>query len=244
MPKEDIIIPQIEKILNTTNIPNLLDTLNDTNKKIVSSIIVETIKLIYFRQVEKNNKTLNNKEVAFLLKLSFFHQIKKTVFILDFSSSLRCLFGIPKETKAQEWFIDNIVTKKRMVDIYNREIIIKEDDIDCIYKDAETQLHIVATENYKLERAKRIPWIQSTIEKTKEIYKLNKPNFNCEDFFYVGTFNIALQNGSEPYHTNYYIVVARRKYKLKEIEFITSYPIFDYLTFLKYIERWEPFETK
>jgi len=249
MGKDCILAPQIEEILLKKKISDLLNILNEDNKQIVSCLIIETIKLAYFRQIKKGDKTLNNKEVAFLLKLSFFHQTRKTEFNLGLSDPLRILFGIPKESNAQEWFIDNIVTKKKIIDTYKREIIIKEGDIDCIYKDEETQQHIVKTENYRIERAKRIPWIPLTIEQTKEIYRLNKPGWGCEDFFYVGTFNVVLRPDTQKKeillpHINYYVVVARRKYKLKEIEFVTAYPIFDYLTFLKYIERWEPFEDK
>lgn len=251
MSKDYIIPTHIEEILRKHNLSELLNVLNEPNKEIVSALIVETIKLSYFRQLHKGNKALNSKEITHLLNLSFFHQSKKTEFIVPLSSPLRALFGIPEESKAEEWFIDKIISRGKICDIYNREIIIK-DELDCYYKDAITQKHIVATENYKLERAKRLPWIPLTIEKTKEIYRLEKPNFKCEEFYYVGTFKVELmqdilEGETKPkYHMNYYIVGTRRKYKLNEIQLITTYPIFNYLDLLRYIERWEPFygETK
>lgn len=41
---------------------------------------------------------------------------------------------------------------------------------------------------------------------------------------------------------HYFIVLARRKYGMKTLEFVTEFPMFDYFDFLQYLERWQPFE--
>ena len=140
------------------------------------------------------------------------------------------------------------MASKELFDKFERKIIIPDSAIDCFYKDDISGKHKIAPEYYRLYRARRLPWVIPTLEKSEEIYVLDKPRFKCMEYFYISIFNIPYEsldeedNAVEKYHKNYFIVMARRYYNLRELEFITEFPMFDYFDLLQYIEKWKPFE--
>jgi len=140
------------------------------------------------------------------------------------------------------------MVSKQIFDVHERKIIIPERAIDCFYKDEITGKHKIAPEYYRLYRARRLPWVIPTLERSGEIYILDKPKYKCTEYFYIGTFDIPYEfldeedNVIEKYHRNYFIAMARRKYDLQELTFETEYPMFDYFDLLQYIEKWQPYE--
>ncbi|MCG8430280.1 MAG: hypothetical protein MJA29_03820 [Candidatus Omnitrophica bacterium] len=238
----DYIIPDaIAKKLMGNSLEDLLAILLPGNRDLTRGIFFEALRMIYLRQVSRG-KILNNKEITHLLNLAHFHQCKKTDILVSQHSPLKILMGNSvDEDRARLWFIDNLASRT-ITDTFGREIIIRDERIDCIYKDELQQKHTVDPAFFRKYRAKRLPWIKPTLEQSREVYRLDKPRYKCEEFFYVASVTIESPTGV--CYRDYYIVLARKKYGKKQLEFITEYPIFNYLDLLKFIERWLPFEPK
>ena len=140
------------------------------------------------------------------------------------------------------------MTRQEIFDRHGRKIIVPDEAIDCIYKDEMTGRHIVNDKYYRLYRARRLPWIIPTLKSSKEIYFLDKPKVECREFFYIAEFAIPYEdlNGENQFieksHLSYFVVLARRKYRMQTLEFITAYPMFDYFDLLQYMEKWQLFE--
>ena len=75
-------------------------------------------------------------------------------------------------------------------------------------------------------RARRLPWVIPTLKDSKEIYFLDKPKVGCREFFYIAEFAIPYEDlneetqSIEKSHLSYFVVLARRKYKMQTLEFI------------------------
>jgi len=239
---------KIKEILPTPDdFEKCIKTLNLKSEHLLKSVFLVTAKLAKCRENRQPNTPLNSKGLTFLTQTAHFHIKNQTV--IDSIKEKRLL---PKSTTgdtAELYFIDHM-TNKSIKDIYGREIKIQDSNIDCYYKDDDSFRHIIAPENYKLYRARRLPWVIPSIMTSNEIYQLDKPKFKCTDFFYVTKFLIPYEDvnendiAEERYHENHFITVARRKYNMKTLDFVTEYPIFDYFDLLKYIERWSPYEDK
>lgn len=232
----------IEQIQNN-DFNVLFRSLKLRSEEMVKAILFTTAKLAYWRE-NRLNRILNAKDVAFIMKSAHFHLTKKKEFAA--TNGLRLLRKGITCDQAQEYFIDNMATKE-IFDIHERKIIIPDRAIDCFYKDEITGRHKIAPEYYRAYRSRRLPWVIPTIEKSNEIYVLDKPKYKCADFFYVGVFDIPYEaldeedNAIEKYHRNYFIAVARRKYGMQELTFETEYPMFDYFDLLQYVEKWQPY---
>ncbi len=235
---------KVKEILEAQDFATLFSLLNLKSEKVIKAVLFITAKLAYWRE-RRFDRILLSKDISFITMLAHFHLTRKTDFMA--TNQYRILRKDITCEEAQEYFIDHMVSKE-VFDIFERKIIIPEGALDCFYKDEITGKHRVAPEYYRLYRARRLPWVIITLEKTQEIYVLNKPKYKCEEFFYVGFFDIPFEyldeedNVVERYHSNYFIVLARRKYKMKELEFVTEYPMFDYFDLLQYIEKWKPYE--
>jgi hypothetical protein len=233
----------LEKI-NSNSFDSLFDGLKLQSDDKVKFILFSTAKLAYWRE-NRLHRQLSTKDLAFLLKTAHFHFNKKTEFSSTKEQSL--LDKNITEEEAQLYFID-CMSAKKFFDVFRREISIPDSSLDCCYKDEVSGKHKICSEYYRIYRARRLPWVIPTLKQSEEIYELDKPQMKCREYFYISSFNIPYtdleDNAAEKYHKNYFVVLARRKYDKKELEFITEFPMFDYFDLLQYIERWRPYEGK
>jgi len=235
---------KIQRIIQSNDFDSLFKALSLKSENTVKAICFMLAKLAYWREL-RLKRPLSSKDLTFLSKIAHFHivnkiQIKATGRVKLLPKDIAC-------DKAQEYFIDEM-TRQEVSDRHGRKIIIPDEAIDCIYKDEMTGRHTVEDQYYRLYRARRLPWIIPTLKDSKEIYFLDKPKVCCREFFYIAECAIPyedLNEEKEPIeksHLSYFVVLARRKYKMQTVEFITAYPMFDYFDLLQYMERWQPFE--
>ena len=235
---------KLSELLEKKDFNALFSSLKLRSEETVKSILLTTAKLAYWREL-RLNRILSIKDISFIMKTAHFNFTKRSQFTA--TNEMRMLRKNTTYEIAEEYFIDNMLPKK-IFDVLERKIIIPERAMDCFYKDEYTGRHKIAPEHYRLYRARRLPWVIPTLEKSNEIYMLDKPNFKCTEYFYVGVFDIPYElldeedNPIEKYHRNYFIAMARRKYDMQELTFETEYPMFDYFDFLQYIEKWKPYE--
>ena len=239
---------KIKEILqNPDDFEKSIKNLNLKCEHVLKAIFLVTAKLAKCRENRQPDDLINSKGLTFLTQTAHFHIKNQT--ILDSTHQRRLLPKITTPDDAELYFIEHM-TNKSTTDKYGREIKIEDSAIDCYYKDNDSFRHTIAPENYKIYRARRLPWVIPSITASQEVYQLDKPRYKCTDFFYVTKFLIPYEDinmkevAEECYHENHFIVVARRKYNMKTLDFVTEYPIFDYFDLLKYIERWSPYEGK
>lgn len=242
--QDETLDSKLKEYLKDKDFNTLFSSLKLRSEEIIKSVLFITAKLAYWRE-NRFNRILKPKDITFITKTAHFHFSKRSEFTA--TQETRLLRKDITYEKAQEYFIDEIATKE-VFDVHERKIIIPDRAIDCFYKDEISGKHKIEPEYYRLYRARRLPWVIPTLEKSSEIYALDKPKYKCTDYFYVAVFNIPYEfldeedNVVEKYHTNYFIAMARRKYDLQELTFETEYPMFDYFDLLQYIEKWQPYE--
>lgn len=242
---EDQYIDQkIQRIMESQDFNSLFNSLSLKSEKAIKSVFFVLAKLAYWRE-RRLERILSHKDVAFLIKVAHFHVVNRILLAAKEKARL-----LPKGTTcelAQEYFIDHMAGRK-VKDRFDREILIPDAALDCFYKDDISGKHTISPEYYRLYRARRLPWVIPTLEQSKECYMLDKPKVSCREYFYISEFAIPyneLDAESEPvekYHLHYFVVLARRKYGMKTLEFVTEFPMFDYFDLLQYLERWQPFE--
>ena len=237
---------KIKEILKSPDdFEKCIKNLDLKSEHLLKAVFLVTAKLAKCRENRQSDGPINSKGLTFLTQTAHFHIKNQT--ILESIKEQRLLLKSTTENDAQLYFIDKM-TNKTITDKYGREIKIQDSSLECYYKDNESFRHTIAPENYKIYRARRLPWVIPSIVASQEIYQLDKPRYKCTDFFYITKFLIPYEDintndiAEERYHENYFIVVARRKYNMKTLDFVTEYPIFDYFDLLKYIERWSPYD--
>ena len=229
--------------LKTNSFDAIFSALNLRSEETVKSILFAVAKLAFWRE-KRFNRPLTNKDITFLLKTAHFHATKRTQ--LNYLENKLLPKNI-SEQDAQLYFIDHM-TSKQIFDIFERKIIIPDSAVDCFYKDEITGKHKVQSEYYRIYRARRLPWVIPNIENSQEVYIMPKPKYKCEEFFYISVVDIPYpalseeENIIEKHYRNYFIAMARRKYDMKELEFVTEYPLHEYFDLLQYIETWQPYE--
>ena len=235
---------KIQRIIQSNDFDDLFKALSLKSESTVKAICFMLAKLAYWREL-RLKRSVAPKDLTFLSRIAHFHMVNKIQIKATGRSKL-----LPKEIscdKAQEYFIDEM-TCQEIFDRHGRKISISDEAIDCIYKDEMTGRHTIDNQYYRLYRARRLPWIIPTLKDSKEIYFLDKPKFGCRDFFYIAEFSIPYEDLNEENqhieksHLSYFVVLARRKYRMQTLEFITAYSMFDYFDLLQYMERWQLFE--
>ncbi|GEM_PF-2207559 len=244
MAENQYIDQKIQNIIESQDFNSLFDTLSLKSEKVIKSVFFTLAKLAYWRE-KRLDRVLSPKDITFFIKAAHFHMINRIRLMSEREAKL-----LPKGTTceaAQEYFIDHM-SSREIKDRFDRTIMIPDDAVDCFYKDDISGKHTINPEYYRLYRARRLPWVIPVLAQSKEIYMLDKPKFKCRDYFYISEFAIPYEalddenESVEKYHLHYFIVLARRKYGMKTLEFVTEFPMFDYFDLLKYLERWQPFE--
>ncbi len=197
---------------------------------------------LYYEKLKRKKKKekriiyLKRSDVSNALMISDFHfSHSREVMAKDHMATL----GYIEEKDALKYYEHFVMGKTR--DRYGREIVIDEEGMKFLYKQAGTGEHIINSDNYERIRGKRLHWIKPTIEQTEEIYENHERNWTS--YYYIGTFIIPYtddKSGEKLVKENYLFIVVRKEAD-KSLKFITAYPIDKYGQFLKRIESAHPY---
>jgi hypothetical protein len=156
-------------------------------------------------------------------------------------------FGSCPEEKAYVYFEERV--KGEVTDVYGRQIKIPQDGVKSMYKEKETERHVIAPENYEEVRGKRLPWIRYTLAKSSAIY-VNEETVSGSfrrSFLYTAIVSVPLSpKTGQPIpnpQISYYVVVVREM-RSGELEFVTAYSMFKLNKFLSMIATAKIFDPK
>jgi hypothetical protein len=123
------------------------------------------------------------------------------------------------ESSAVDYYgqkVMGIVNDKR-----GRPIVIDEDGMKSLYKDATTGKHIVSAENYEQGRGKRLPWIRYTLQNSDSIYVAEEIVDGAFRRTFLFTAIVSIPLDPKP-QVNYYVVVVREG-KNDNLRMVTAY---------------------
>jgi len=175
------------------------------NKERLARVFYDAAKIVLERQEQSGKKQLKMKQVSSALVLA--ETLYSQAFHFDAVGELGENFGGPfSEDKALEYFEKKVMGD--VFDIHGRKIVIDEQSMNSLYKEAGTGKHIVATENYEQARGKRLPWIRNALQKSAAIYVSEEKVSGSfrRTFLYTGIASIPLGQEAE---TEYYVVPVR-----------------------------------
>ncbi len=221
-----------EKQHSGRKIPRFLKSLSRFNAQKATNLVEDIIKLIYYRQERMRKTNLKPKEILKLVDLFRFRT--DNAFEKIVKDKLAECFGDISEKEALDYYDKNVMGS--IFDVYHRTVIIDEDGMRFLYKDAEGK-HVVDSANFRSNRAKRMPWIRYVIENTKEVYDVEE--YVGVFYFYVAKMIIPFPK--EGYSKPTYFIVVVRKGKDKKLYFKTAYCVDKYNRFLKIIEPSLPY---
>ena len=140
-------------------------------------------------------------------------------------------------------YYDEFLIKAEIKDVMGRKIIFNEKGKKSLYKEHTAKgLHVIALENYKESRGKRLSWIKPLLMTTREIYRQGE--LHWETVLYVGVFNIKTSSDTpqEKINKNYFLIITRRK-SGAPLEFVTAYYMESQLDLFKHLEKAMPLKS-
>lgn len=215
------------------------------NAQTISHIFYDVFKMAYLalnrkksgiRKVNSFPVLLRRREVTRLVKIVHYHHCHDKTFTAT-HELMQCFGSRFSEADALKFFENYVEGETK--DKYGRLIRIDlEDGAKFLYKDNITGRHDMATENYKPERGKRLPWIKHTIHNTSNIY--TKIDGHQREIMYVSKYDLPSYDGES--NKNYWVVIVKKnkKDKVSPYNFKTAFPIFVYNSLLARLERYEP----
>ena len=240
MPKDDLV----------NYLVRISHVLSESNQHIMARIFYDSIKMAYYRVKRKTERSkthytgeiiLKEREVARILRTVHYLHVNNRVYTAS-HELIQCFGKFFKDEGPAVRFFEEFVEGK-VQDKFGRTVIINlEEGLRFMYKDPNTQRHIVSPENYVPSRGKRLPWIKHTIAKTKNIYR--RIDKKQEELLYINQYEIELKEQDNV--RCYWLVVAKKnkKDKVGPYRFKTAWPIHQnkYNRLLKIIEGFDPAE--
>jgi len=194
------------------------------NAEKVARVCHDAAKLVYERQKQTGKSQLKTKEISAALALAESVHLSAYRFVAE-GPLVQLFGGNCDEARAWDYYTNHVLGP--VTDKYGRTVVIDDDGIKSLYKDRESGMHNVASENYEEVRGKRLPWIRHTIENSAGVYVVEESLGRAgirRTFLYTATVTIRLQQQQE--QTSYY-VVAVREGKNDVLRFVTAYSMFN-----------------
>lgn len=213
-------------------INGILSLLSEHNAYRGKSIIIDILKILYFKQKRLVKSNLKEKEIIRAIELVSFHC--KNKFECLVKDRLTECFGNIEEGEALDYYEKNVMGE--INDVFGRKIIIDEDGMRFLYKDKSGE-HVVDPQNFQMNRAKRLPWIRFVLSCSEETYEVE--NYIGLTYLYVTKMTIPLKE--KAYNSSTYFIIVVKKGKDKKFYFKTAYGVDKYNRFLKIIEEGRPF---
>lgn len=204
------------------------------NSERLVRVFYDAAKIVAVRQNRLQKKQLKMKEVSSALVLADF--VNSQQFHCEASGELAECFGIFEEASAVEYYGKKVMGE--VPDAFGRTVLIDEDGMRSLYKEAGTGRHIVDAENYEHNRGKRLPWIRHMILNSESVY-VSEETLNGvfrRSFLYTGVVSIPLNPKPK---TDHFVVVVRET-KNSGYKLVTAYSIQKRNRFLRLVEPTHP----
>jgi hypothetical protein len=127
-----------------------------------------------------------------------------------------------------------------VTDAFGRKVLIERAGLRSLYKDKETQKHVIAPENYEEVRGKRLPWIRHVIEKTRCVFRADEAVGAAihRTYLYTGISSIPLKQ-SKPRIAYFLVIVSEDANRV--LRFVTAYQVEKHNQLLSRIEPGIPY---
>lgn len=234
----------LEKILE--KVKRISTTLPIEENRIIYYIFYGVLKLSYYRLKHKKSGLskfitepiiLKQKEITSLFTLIHKYYSREKEYLAERNLIQLFKFGdeLP-ENEAVRFFEEYV--EGECEDRFGRRIKIDLEAIKFMYKDKETDRHIMKSENYMEFRGKRLPWIRHTLRHTKNVFQRNDRHF--WELLYVNKYNLLLKKGKSVKNLWIIIVKKRAKDKVGPFLFKTAFPIYKHNEFFRILEQYSP----
>lgn len=203
--------------------------LSKNNAERLTRVFCDAAKIVHQRQKCLNKSQLKMKEISSALTLA--ESLHSQCFRFEATGELAENFGEITEDRALKYYEEKVMGEVK--DVWGRTIIIDEDGMRSLYKEAGTGKHVVAPENYEEGRGKRLPWIRYALQKSDAVYLSEEKVQGAFRRTYLYTATVSIPLNPKP-QVSYYVVVVREG-KNALLRLVTAYSMFNRNKFLTII---------
>jgi hypothetical protein len=203
--------------------------LSRKNAERLTRVFCDAAKIVHQRQKCLNKDQLKMKEVSSALLLA--ESLHSQNFRFEATGELAENFGTFTEAQALEYYDEKVMGEVK--DAWGRTVIIDEDGMKSLYKEAGSGKHVVAPENYEEGRGKRLPWIRYALRNSQAVYLSEETIHGAFRRTYLYTATVSIPLDPKP-QVSYYVVVVREG-KNSALRLVTAYSMFNRNKFLTVI---------
>jgi hypothetical protein len=203
--------------------------LSKDNAERLTRVFCDAAKIVHQRQKCFNKSQLKMKEVSSALVLA--ESLHSQCFRFEATGQLAENFGTFTEDQALKYYEEKVMGEVK--DIWGRNILLDEDGMRSLYKEAGSGKHVVAPENYEEGRGKRLPWIRYALQKSDAVYLSEETVQGVFRRTYLYTATVSIPLNPKP-QVSYYVVVVREG-KNALLRMVTAYSMFNRNKFLTVI---------
>lgn len=229
----------VKRQIKEPNFSLLLKLFSKANRIYIDEVFYTTLKALYFKQYALKKPILKPKMILYTLDLVKdyifkFKPVEVNGELVKFMTGRRMT-----EEKALNYCCNSIPEKIK--DKFGRVIELRNAVFESLYKDPDTGRKVKVPENYRENRAKRLPWIVFALKNTTQIYEMNERDWIT--YFYTMPFTVHYRDDittEERTKIDHYLVVAKKKAGIP-IKFVTAYTPNSRLELLKKICNARPY---
>jgi hypothetical protein len=217
------------------DLEEVVEKLSPDNAVMALKSFTQITQLLVHRQRRLGKTVLKRKMVMQAWELLSHHHEK--CFGFKCEGPLAEKLGNISEDEAVSFYGTQVVGTVQ--DVLGQKISIGDGALVHMYKDAEEN-HTMESQYFQPTRGKRLPWIRHVLTRTESIY-LTEPLPNGERRLIYTARAIIPHSGGET--VTYFVVIVRRD-RNGNLHFLTAYPVFEEVEFLKVIEKTDPYVDK
>jgi hypothetical protein len=218
------------KLSEPAKLSRLMEALlSAKNAERLTRVFYDAAKIVHQRQKCLNKSQLKMKEVSSALVLA--ESLHSQHFRFEATGELAENFGTITEAEALKYYEEKVMGEVK--DVWGRTIVIDEDGMRSLYKEAGSGKHVVAPENYEEGRGKRLPWIRYALERSEAVYLSEETIHGVFRRTYLYTATVSIPLDPKP-QVSYYVVVVREG-KNAVLRLVTAYSMFSRNKFLTVI---------
>lgn len=211
--------------------------LSKPNAERVTRIFRDAARLVYERQKRLHKAQLKMRDISSALILADF--IHSDAFRFEVRGELAKNLGECSEADAINYYekqVMGVVTDK-----FGRQIHIDEEGMRSLYKDRESNKHVVTSENYETVRGKRLPWIRHTLQNSHTvcISDERRPDGTLfrRSYLYFAIVSIPVKDQLK---VSYYVVVVKEE-KSGSLAMVTACGMYEWNKMLNVLEPTKPY---
>lgn len=184
-----------------------LQNFKEGSREILETLLHKVLYILTCKEYEMKKDKLSHGDIFSAIKLAERRYTKG--FRFEAHGDLIQFFGRSfGHDEALDFYGQKVQGK--VLDKYDREIIIREDAIDFLFKDPKTGKHDtdLLKQNYQETRGKRLPWIRFILQNTEEVYEFQDHRQNLFVTYYAGTGMVPTSEGKI---ANYFLIVTHKR---------------------------------